>query len=70
MAGLRELINRDKPVAAKTNNTLTCRCIPMCTANEYMTEITEIEYELTKQIEAIGYDLLDDEKQVLLLYYC
>lgn len=62
MAGLTEFINRDNPIAGKANDAVRCHCIPMCTANEYMTEITEIDYDWSKQIEAIGYDLMDDEK--------
>lgn len=60
MAGLRELINREN--STKSIDTRRCRCMPMCTSHEYMTEITEIDYDWSKQIEAIGYDLLDEEK--------
>lgn len=62
MAGLRALFKKGKPLFGKANDILRCRCIPMCTSNEYMTEITEIDYDSFKEQEAIGYDNITDER--------
>lgn len=70
MAGLTELINRDNPIRHRSNDTMRCTCIPMCTATEYMTEITEIDYDFMKEREAIGDDNFIDDKYVWKHFVC
>nr|XP_023021680.1 uncharacterized protein LOC111510056 [Leptinotarsa decemlineata] len=60
MSGLRHSIDGESTI--RNFGVLHCDCLPMCTLVEYNTEITEIDFDLYKEIESIGINTDKDER--------